>query len=55
MFWVSKYQPKNLGQLDHNPDITDKLFKLSKHDNFPTHDFLWTFWCRGKKQESWLF
>jgi replication factor C subunit 3/5 len=35
MFWESKYKPKNLDDLDYNKDITDKLFKLSKHDNFP--------------------
>jgi replication factor C subunit 3/5 len=35
MFLESKYKPINLDDLDYNQDITDKLYKLSKHDNFP--------------------
>lgn len=35
MFWVTKYEPKNLKDLDYNPEITEKLYKLSKKQDFP--------------------
>lgn len=33
MFWVSKYQPQTLEDLDYNPEVTKKLVSLSNIDN----------------------